>query len=208
MSEDSYTFINTAKFLLECFDDCGYTKQDRMVVSNIIFKYINKNNDVFDSPKYKKFMYSVYEKIHEFEDIENDKGSFDYRTYCKFKSTIAICKNIVETRLRNYCKEVPVKKILSGSTSRFPNVIKFYKKYEEEMEKERLEKERLEKERLEKERLKKEQEREGLLLLTKQEEKSDFNSLYKTYTKNKKPDRCVGGYNLRRLERKDYSKMF
>jgi hypothetical protein len=97
--------------------------------------------------------------------------------------------------------------------SEFPNVIKFYKKYEEEMEKERLEKERLEKERLEKERLekerlKKEQEREGLLWLIKQEEKSDFNSLYKTYTKNKKPDRCVGGYNLRRLERKDYSKMF
>jgi hypothetical protein len=108
---------------------------------------------------------------------------------------------------------VPVKKILSGSNfggnpamdiSRFPNVIKFYKKYEEE----EMEKERLEKERLEKERLKKEQEREGLLWLTKQEEKSDFNSLYKTYRKNKKPDRCVGGYNLRRLERKDYSKMF
>jgi len=193
MSEDLY-FTNTAKFLLECFDDCAYTKQDKMVVSNIIFKYINKNNNVFDSHKFKKFMYAVYEKIHEFEDIENDNGSVDNRTYNEFKATNAMCKDIVETRLRNYCKEVPVKKILSGSTfggnpamdiSRFPNVIKFYKKYEEEeMEKERLEKERLEKERLEKERLK------------------------NANTKNKKPDRCVGGYNLRRLERKDYSKMF
>jgi hypothetical protein len=178
MSEDLYTFTNTAKFLLECFDDCAYTKQDKMVVSNIVFKYINKNNNIFDSPKFKKFMYTVYEKIHEFEDIENNNGSIDNRTYNKFKTTNVMCKDIIETRLRKYCKEVSVKKILSGSTfggnpamdiSEFPNVIKFFKKYEEEMEKERLK---------------------------------------NANTKNKKPDRCVGGYNLRRLERKDYSKMF
>ena len=250
----SENFRSTAKYILECIDDCAYTRQDKMVVANILFKYISQNNIIFDLHESKKFMYVVYEKIHEFEYIKNYDDSLDNRTYKKFTTTLATCKNIIETRLR---KEEHIDGTILECNLTFPNVIKFFKKYEEDMEKERLEKERLEKERPEKERLEKEKPKstrvQSPYILFCQEKRPELRASYpnasfgemgamlhqmwsqlddagkekyidlacnervKTISepKNKrkhegqeeKPDRYVGGYNLRRLERKDYSKM-
>lgn len=127
MNQDKQNVIDNIQFLLNMNGEF-HSKQDKMIVMTIMYKYLMENLDMIKNPVFLKFVCTTYEKLFEFDTVYKQKDDFKPTSLELFKTTMTEYKQIVEQYFKERLNQFGYTDM---SIYSYPNVIAFCKEQEE-----------------------------------------------------------------------------
>ena len=136
MNQDNQNVIDTIQFLLNM--NCEFhSKQDKMIVMTIMYRYLMENLDMIKNPVFLKFVCTTYEKLFEFDTVYKQKDDFKPTSFELFEKTMTEYKQNIEQYFKERLIRDGYKHYLNPdistllNISTYPNVIAFCKEQEE-----------------------------------------------------------------------------